>query len=181
MMTILCALILLMILGAIVALEAASLLSSVVLLGIVGFSLTAAFLILQAPDLAIVQIVVETLSLVIFIAVILKTTSEDRTRPERRHVFDYLVAAVFVVMFMVAASWAVGSMPPFGEPSLRMAQAYLSPNLSPELLLRPTGAANLVAAIILDFRGYDTLGEATVLFTAVMGVLAVLRKTGRKH
>jgi len=166
-----------MILGGFVALEAGSLLSSVVLLGIVGFGLSAAFLILQAPDLAIVQIVVETLSLIIFIAVILKTTSEDASVRARPRAPIYIVAAAFVVIFMVAASWAVGSMPPFGNPSLRMAEAYLSP----ELLLQPTGAANLVTAVILDFRAYDTLGEATVLFTAVMGVLAVLRKTGRKH
>jgi multisubunit Na+/H+ antiporter MnhB subunit len=46
--------------------------------------------------------------------------------------------------------------------------------------LKKTGAANLVASIILDFRGYDTLGEAAVLFTAVMGVLAVLRREGRR-
>ena len=43
-----------------------------------------------------------------------------------------------------------------------------------------TGAANLVASVILDYRAFDTLGEATVLFTAVMGVLAVVRKVGRK-
>jgi len=45
--------------------------------------------------------------------------------------------------------------------------------------LSKTGAANLVTSVILDFRGYDTLGEATVLFTAVMGVIVVLRKIGR--
>ncbi len=39
----------------------------------------------------------------------------------------------------------------------------------------------MVASILLDFRGYDTLGEATVLFTAVMGVLAVVRRVGRKE
>jgi len=37
-----------------------------------------------------------------------------------------------------------------------------------------------VTAVILDFRAFDTLGEATVLFTAVIGVLAVVRRTGRK-
>lgn len=176
-MTILCSLIVLMIFGGFVALEATSLLSAVVLLGIVGFGLTAAFLILQAPDLAIVQIVVETLSLIIFIAVILKTTSEDATARSRGRAPLYLVAAAFALIFILAASWAIGSMPPLGKPSLRMAEAYLSP----DMMLGPTGAANLVAAVILDFRGYDTLGEATVLFTAVMGVLAVLRKAGRRQ
>jgi len=176
MIIVLCPLIVLMILGGVVALEATSLMSSVVLLGIVGFGLSAAFLILQAPDLAIVQIVVETLSLIIFIAVILKTTSKDTSTRGRGRTPHYVMAAAFALIFVLAASWALASIPPFGMPSLRMAEAYLSPNS----LLQPTGAANLVAAVILDFRGYDTLGEATVLFTAVMGVLAVLRKTGRK-
>jgi len=43
-----------------------------------------------------------------------------------------------------------------------------------------TGAANLVAGILWDFRGYDTLGEATILFTAALGVLTVLRLRGKK-
>lgn len=38
-----------------------------------------------------------------------------------------------------------------------------------------TGAINSVAATVFDFRGYDTLGEAIVLFTAICGVAAVLR------
>jgi multisubunit Na+/H+ antiporter MnhB subunit len=43
-----------------------------------------------------------------------------------------------------------------------------------------TGATTVVTSIILDFRAYDTLGEATVLFTAVIGVLAVMRPKGKK-
>jgi multisubunit Na+/H+ antiporter MnhB subunit len=42
-----------------------------------------------------------------------------------------------------------------------------------------TGATNLVTSVVWGYRGYDTLGEATVLFTAVIGVLAVLRAVGR--
>lgn len=176
MLTILCALTALMILGGVAALEGASLLSSIVMLGIVGFGLSAAFLILQAPDLAIVQIVVETLSLIIFIAVILKTTARDTSVERRSLASHYAIAAVFLLVFTFAACWAAASMPPFGQPSLRMAEAYLWHASA----FPPTGAPNLVAGIILDFRGYDTLGEATVLFTAVVGALAVLRKTGRK-
>ena len=43
-----------------------------------------------------------------------------------------------------------------------------------------TGSANLVTGILFDFRGYDTLGEATILFTAVVGILTILRLKGRK-
>ena len=38
-----------------------------------------------------------------------------------------------------------------------------------------TGAANVVTSIVWGYRGYDTLGEATVLFTAVVGVIMVFR------
>jgi multisubunit Na+/H+ antiporter MnhB subunit len=38
-----------------------------------------------------------------------------------------------------------------------------------------TGAANIVASIVLDYRAYDTMGEVTVLFTAILGALTVLR------
>jgi len=57
---------------------------------------------------------------------------------------------------------------------MRVAQTFLTQGL------KQTGATNLVSAIVLDYRAYDTLGEATILFTAVIGVLAVMRKVGRK-
>jgi len=43
-----------------------------------------------------------------------------------------------------------------------------------------TGSVNLVTGVLFDFRGYDTLGEATVLITAVLGVLTILRIKGKK-
>ena len=46
--------------------------------------------------------------------------------------------------------------------------------------LQETGAANLVASVILDYRAYDTLGEVTVLFTCIMGALVILRKPSKK-
>ncbi len=44
-----------------------------------------------------------------------------------------------------------------------------------------TGANNIVTSIVFDYRGYDTLGEATVLFAAVSGVLMALRKGGEEE
>lgn len=42
--------------------------------------------------------------------------------------------------------------------------------------LRSTGSANLVNAIVWDFRGYDTMGEETVLFCAALGVFMIIRR-----
>jgi multicomponent Na+:H+ antiporter subunit B len=45
--------------------------------------------------------------------------------------------------------------------------------------IQQTGAVNSVTAIVFDFRGYDTLGESFVLFTAVTGAAVILRKQKR--
>ena len=161
MFTNLLLLLILMILGAIIALEAKNLISAIISLGIVGFGLTLVFLVLQAPDLAIVQV--------------LKTTAEDTLETmSAKKLFLYLGGFTFLFIFMWFINAAFKFLPPFGQPLMRMADAYVKEGLN------LTGAANLVSGVILDFRAYDTLGEATVLFTAVIGVITVLRKVGRK-
>ena len=56
----------------------------------------------------------------------------------------------------------------------------------PLLIVRATGrpwwaiSANIVTAVLLDFRAYDTLGEATVLFCAVVGALTVMRRQAKQ-
>jgi len=75
---------------------------------------------------------------------------------------------------LIAASICFKDLPPFGAPLMRVAQTYLTNGVA------QTGATNIVASVILDYRAYDTLGEATILFTAVIGILAIVRRTGRK-
>ncbi|MFO7651983.1 MAG: hydrogen gas-evolving membrane-bound hydrogenase subunit E [bacterium] len=166
-----------MVIAALVAIEVRDLLAAAVALGLVGFSVAIIFLLLQAPDLAIVQIVVETLTVVFFAAVILRSTSVDSTIGQRRlrqMVLPLTAFAGFAVLFVVLAANVFRGLPGFGDPVMRVAAQYIATGL------QLTGAANVVAAIILDFRAYDTLGEATVLFTAVLGVLTVVRRVGRK-
>jgi len=171
------ALLVFMVAASIIAVETKDLLSSVISLGAVGFGLTIVFLILQAPDLAIVQVVVEILTLVFLIALIFKTTRVDTVRGapyDPIFLFATTALIVFVVLFAVVAIYVFRELPPFGGPLREVAHYYVEQGLD------KTGAANLVSAILLDFRGYDTLGEVTVLFTSVVGVLVVLRSVGRK-
>jgi multisubunit Na+/H+ antiporter MnhB subunit len=166
-----------MLAAAVVAIEIKDLLSAAVSLGIVGFSVAIMFMLLQAPDLAIVQIVVETLTVVFFAAVILRTTNVDSTAAGRfktELVVPTVVYVVTGVMFLVLAASVLRELPPLGSPTMLVATEYIMQGME------RTGAANIVAAIILDYRGYDTLGEATVLFTAVVGVLTIMRRSGRK-
>jgi multicomponent Na+:H+ antiporter subunit B len=164
-----------MILGAIYAIHARDLLSAVIAGGIVGYGLVICFLLLKAPDLAIVQIVVETITLIIMVAVVLDTSREELfTRPDTQG----YISAVTAILIMIVLFWffrlAIYPLDSFGQGELRMSEAYI------EGAAEKTGSANLVTGILFDFRGYDTLGEATVLITAVLGVLTILRMKGKK-
>ncbi len=162
-----------MIIGSIIAIETKNLLSSVISCGVVGFAVSVAFLMLGAPDIAITQVVVEILILVILIRA---TITIDNTAIEAHwDTFAVVSSLVFFGLFLVFAFFAVKDLAPFGQPHMRVSQQYL------ETALQKTGAANVVASVILDFRGYDTLGEATVLFTSIVGAFVILRRRGRKH
>jgi multisubunit Na+/H+ antiporter MnhB subunit len=70
---------------------------------------------------------------------------------------------------------ALSDMTAFGKPLMRVSQEYLS-----QAAIEQTGATNVVMGILLDFRAYDTLGEATVLLTSILGSFVILRKRGKK-
>ncbi|MEO0083900.1 MAG: hydrogen gas-evolving membrane-bound hydrogenase subunit E [candidate division WOR-3 bacterium] len=165
-----------MLAAAIVAIEIKDLLASAVAMGIVGFSVAIMFILVQAPDLAIVQIVVEILTVVFFAAAILRTTHTDDTIGkgiQSESIFPVVTFFIFGTLFLVLAIYAIKDLPQFGEPIMKVSNFYIENGLP------HTGAANLVAAIILDYRGYDTFGEAVVLFTSVLGVLTIMRMKGK--
>ena len=166
-----------MLVAAIIATEIKDLLAAVISLGAVGFSVAIMFIFVQAPDLAIVQIVVEILTVVVFVAVILRTTHLDETIGKKLAGSQILAAVLyagFAVLFLIVSIRILRQIPEFGNATMKVASEYIRIGLS------QTGGANLVADVILDFRALDTLGEATVLFTSVIGVVALMRKTGRK-
>jgi len=161
-----------MIFAAIVAIEVKDLLSSVIAVGAVGFALCLAFLVLKAPDLAITQLVVEILCLIILIRA---TINKDLPLViEGRWIFNTLSTLGFIAVFLLFSWLALRELPRFGEPIMEVVKKYLQEGVS------KTGAVNIVTAVILDFRAYDTLGEATVLFASVIGIMAILRRPGRK-
>jgi multisubunit Na+/H+ antiporter MnhB subunit len=165
----------LMILGALYAIHARDLLSSVIACGIVGYSLVICFLLLKAPDLAIVQIVVDTVTLIIMVAVVLDSSREEKY--SKLDTQGYVSAATAILLMLVLLwffSVSIQQLDVLGKSSLRMAGPYI------EGAAQKTGSANLVTGVVFDFRGYDTMGEAIVLVTAVLGVLTILRLKGKK-
>jgi multisubunit Na+/H+ antiporter MnhB subunit len=161
-----------MIVGALIAVEAKDLLSSVVALAIVGLGLSMCFLILKGPDVAIMQLVVETLSLIILIRATLRTDVPFST--SGRWFLNTAIYTIFFITMLVVGMKCFKDLPPFGYPIMKVASTYLTEGVM------KTGATNVVSSIILDFRALDTLCEATVLFTAVISVLTIVRRQGRK-
>ncbi len=161
-----------MIIGAMIAVKSKDLLSSVIAVGTVGLGLSLAFLILKAPDLAIAQLVVEILVIIILIRATIRKDLPFST--SGRWFFNTFVTFLFLIVFLGFGYYCMKDLPGFGDPIMKISQSFITGGL------RQTGAANLVTSVVLDYRAYDTLGEATILFTAVIGVLAVIRKVGRK-
>jgi multicomponent Na+:H+ antiporter subunit B len=173
---ILIVLILLMIIGALIAITTSTLLYAVISVGAVGFLLSIVFLFLSAPDLAITQIAVEVVALVLLLQV--ATRSESESDDERFFSFGKLVPLILVILLAIFSARMFEQFPEFGVPAMdRFSDAPSSTYLREGL--QQTGAANIVTAVLLDYRGYDTLGEATVLFCAVMGAISVLRRNAR--
>jgi multicomponent Na+:H+ antiporter subunit B len=166
-------LLIMMIIGSLVAVFSRKLISSLVSLGTVGMLLSIYFLILGAPDIAITQLVVEILALIILLSAITgRDVTADMTSSK---VYAFLFIIILVVSLLTFISYSNFIFPEFGNTNMRVGKEYLY--LAP-LKLK---TANVVTAIILDFRGYDTIGEATVIFTAIVGVMVLLRKKGKEN
>ena len=159
------------ILASIIAIEAKGLLSTVVSVSAAGLALAVIFLFVAAPDLAITQVVVEVICLVILIRGIV--TRQDTTFDSRSDRF-VVATGLIAISFLVAATYIAGpSFQAFGDPLMHLSRQYI--DKTTELV----GATNYVTAVLLDFRAYDTLGEATVIFVGIMGAYCILRKVGR--
>lgn len=162
----------LMIICAVLAVEIKDLFSSVIAVGAVGLCLCVIFLILKAPDLAITQLVVEVLCLMILIRATIRRDLPFST--SGRWLFNTFITIIFVSMFLSLGSFCLKELPSFGYPIMKVSKFYLDQGA------KISGAANLVSSIMLDFRVYDTFGEATILFTAVLSVMTVMRRKARK-
>lgn len=73
------------------------------------------------------------------------------------------------VVFLTFLLSAVGHIHPFGKPPSEMDDYFI------EHGQEETGSNNIVTSVVFDYRGFDTLGESTVLFTAVTGVFMLFR------
>ncbi|MFP8963091.1 hydrogen gas-evolving membrane-bound hydrogenase subunit E [Streptomyces nanhaiensis] len=138
-----------------------SALAAVSLLGAVGLIVALWFLLAGAPDVALTLLLVEVLT-AMTAAFVLSDLAPRFPRPRRGAAAAALAGAAGLVA-------ALGTLALTGGRELSPAGAYFLEAAEPE-----TGGRNVVNTILVDFRGLDTLGEASVLAAAALGLLLLL-------
>ncbi len=155
----------LIVVGALAATMASRRFAAALLLGVVGYGMAILFVVQGAPDLALTQFAVETLSVLVFLLVLrrLPDRFERRTPAVIRSVrlaISVAVGAFVVLMAITSAGWRT--------------QEPVSDAMSQRAL--PDGdGRNVVNVILVDIRGMDTVGEVTVLVAAGIGIVALAR------
>lgn len=141
------------------------------------FSLTAAMLyvVMDAPDVAFTEAAVGAgIATVLIIATLALTSSEEKVKPKRA-----LWPLLTVLVTGAALLYGTLDMPPYGDPTAP-AQQHIAPYYI-ERTPDEVGTPNVVTSVLASYRGYDTLGETTVIFTAAAGVMAILGRAARRN
>lgn len=163
-----------MILG-IAIIRLSSLFAAVMLTGI--FSLVAAglYVSMDAVDVAFTEAAVGGgIATMLFLSTIALTTSQEKTGGNAS-----LPAFFIVVLTGIVLMYGISDIPRFGD-SQAPAHHYLSDRYvyqSPQ----ETGVPNMVTSVLASYRGYDTMGEVAVIFTAGMAVLMLLGRGLRSN
>jgi len=151
--------------------------NAILALGASGLSVAVMMVLEPAPDVALVQVVVDILSVVILVLALTSLPREQRRRAweltfkQSRWglVRDVAIAAAAGCAVMLLTFFALTSRP---RPSI--VTPFYEANAKPL-----TGAADIVGAVVVDFRGFDTLIEIAVFGLAGLGVYTLLRYAAR--
>jgi multicomponent Na+:H+ antiporter subunit A len=154
----------LILLAALGAIFAQSRLSAVSALGVVGYGVALLYILYSAPDLAMTQVLIETLTVILFVLVFYHLPPFSRLSTQASRVRDAVAASAtgaMVTLLMLAAT---------ATPPVSGLAPYFVANSKPV-----AHGSNIVNVILIDFRGMDTLGEITVLSVAAVGVFALIK------
>lgn len=152
-----------------------NLFSVVVLAGVYSFLMATVLVALDAVDVGMTEASVGAgISTVLLLGALYLCGGEE-AKPLHRPWLPLAVASVIVA----ALVYGTLGLPAFSDP-----QAPIHVHVVPRYLnqgMQETGVPNVVTAILASYRGFDTLGEVVVVFTAGIGVIALLRRVRRSR
>lgn len=160
---------LIMISAAIAILFAKKRLTAILLNGVLGFSMAILFVLFRAPDLALTQIVVETVTTALFLLCFYFLPEWKPEKSPRKTKIGHLLISIAVGVTFVLIALSVKSEQLFESITIYFEDAY---NLA--------GGKNIVNTILGDFRAFDTMLEVVVLFIAGIGVYSLVKLKHKK-
>ncbi|MFB6102801.1 MAG: DUF4040 domain-containing protein [Haloplanus sp.] len=137
-----------------------------------SFGVAVLWAFLRAPDVALTEAAVGAgITTVLFLLTI------ARTSISRSRLFEGVSprSLLAVVAIVVSVGATVPALPPVGDPSTPILQGEVSQYYL-DNAYEQTGVTNVVTAVLVGYRGFDTLGEAAVVFAAGIAMLLVLRQ-----
>ncbi len=142
----------------------------IILSGAYSFLMATVLMAMDAPDVAMTEASVGAgISMVLFLGALFLCKSEE-ARPLQR---PWLPLAVSLAVGALLVYGTLG-LPEFSDPNAPIHQHVVTRYLND--MKKEVDVPNVVTAVLASYRGYDTLGETTVIFTAGAGVLALLRR-----
>lgn len=159
-----------MISSAIAILFAKTRLSAILFNGVLGFSVAMFFVLFRAPDLALTQLVIETVTTALFLLCFFFLPEWKKEDTDRKLNIPNLIISLGVGTTFVLVALSVHSGKLVDSISSYFEQAY-------EL----AGGKNIVNTILADFRAFDTMLEVVVLFIAGIGVYTLVKLKDRKE
>src|SRR5690606_9908313 len=139
-------------------------LKSVVLLGITGYGLVVLFALHGAPDLALTQALVETVTIVVFVLVLRRLPAYYSNRPLAADRWWRVVLAVAVALVVMAVALVA--------PGYRVDEPIWP--LFPDEAYTFGYGKNVVNVTLVDIRAWDTMGEISVLLAAATGIASLI-------
>ncbi|MEK4230451.1 Na+/H+ antiporter subunit A [Solibacillus sp. FSL H8-0538] len=158
-------LLIVLIIGTLTTLLAKSRLTAIIGLGAVGYTVALFFVIFNAPDLALTQLVIETISVALFLLAFYHLPKLGKV--EERVRFQLGRAAVSIAVGAMVTLLALSAHSQKMIPSIK---TYYE-----ETVYSLAGGGNIVNVILVDYRGFDTLFEITVLGIAGMGIYGMIK------
>lgn len=176
----------LLVVSAFVAIRMKDLLSAAIVLGAYSLVMAVVWMRLNAVDVAFTEASVGAgITAVLIIAALSRTArGEDGfeggsvSRPRRKAGISKLLSFVVVVVIGGMLIYGTMDMPDYGDPHAP-ANHHLAERFIHEGY-HETGSVNYVTGILANYRGHDTLGETTVIFTAGIAVIVLLRRRKKR-
>ena len=175
-------LLLILVIFAIAAVQMRDLLSVTIILGAYSLIMAVVWTRLNAVDVAFTEASVGAgITTVLLLAALSRTQrgeeEEEKTKVQKK--YSLRGVAAFLISIFICGMLIYGTMdlPNYGDPNAP-AQTHVAPRYI-EKSHEEAGVINFVTAILASYRGYDTLGETTVIFTAGTSVILLLRRKKR--